>query len=299
MLPTPLQERVTLTVRSSTRHYSVRGTTPGAIFDSIDRNGLFDNKARRAIGLTSGEMSIDWKGLETRPAFYNPTSMTVTLNLVVTLPQHDQLNELSPDIRTNWQRFAEKVAAHEQRHVDISLNGAKTMTTRMEAIVAKPSSCSELESAIRSVWAAQQAETERAQDEFHLEDEAKIQSDRKPLQVQVDIHQTRLTVINYQIRGLDQTLDDLKRKRATTHAGIDSVKAKMAKSGASLPKCSQARLPRWIEALCQQYNALVAANNALVGQHNGAVVRRNDLTDEHNRVVAVSNGLIEALNWTR
>jgi predicted secreted Zn-dependent protease len=54
--------------------------------------------------------------------------MTITLNLVVTLPQHDQLNELSQDIRTNWQRFAARVAAHEQRHVDIYLNGAKTMS---------------------------------------------------------------------------------------------------------------------------------------------------------------------------
>lgn len=173
------------------------------------------------------------------------------------------------------------------------------MKTRMEAILTKSSSCSELESVIRSIWASQQAETERAQDEFHLEDEAKIQTDRKPLQVQIDINQTRLTAINSEIRGLDQTLDDLKRQRHTTHAGIDTVKAEMAKSGASPPKCSQSRLTSWIEALCQQYNALVAADNALVDQHNGAVSRRNNLTDEHNRVVAVTNGLIEALNWTR
>ena len=288
-----------LKIHSSTQYYSVRGTTPGAIFDDIDRNGLFDNKARRAIGLTSGELSIDWKGIETRPAFCSFESMTITLNLVVTLPQHDQLNELSQDIRTNWQRFAARIAAHEQRHVEIYLNGAKTMTTRMEAILTKPSSCSELGSGIRSIWASQQAETERAQDEFHLADEAKIQNDRKPLQVQIDINQTRLTAINSEIRSLDQTLDDLKRQRDTTHAGIDTVKAEMAKSGASPPKCSQPRITSWIQTLCRQYNALVAANITLVDQHNGVVSRRNNLSDEHNKIVAVTNGLIEALNWTR
>jgi len=57
-----------LKTSSSTRYYSVRGTTTGAIFDDIEKNGLFDTKARRAIGLTSGEWSIDWRGIETRPA---------------------------------------------------------------------------------------------------------------------------------------------------------------------------------------------------------------------------------------
>lgn len=297
--PTPQREWVMLKISSSTQYYPVRGTTTGAIFDNIERNGLFDSKARRAIGLTFGTLNIDWKGIETGPAFCSPESMTITLNLVVTLPRHDQLNDLSQDIRTNWQRFAASVAAHEQRHVDIYLNGAKTMKARMEAILTKSSSCSELENVVRSIWASHQAETERAQDAFHLEDEAKIQNDRKPLQVQIDINQTRLTAINSEIRGLDQTLDDFKRQRDTTHAGIDAVKAQMAKSGASLPNCSQSRVTSWIQALCQQYNALVAANSALVDQHNGAVSRRNNLADEHNRVVAVTNSLIEALNWTR
>lgn len=288
-----------LKISSSTQYYSVRGTTTGAIFDDIERNGLFDNQARRAIGLTSGELSIDWKGIETRPAFCSLESMTIALNLVVTLPQHDRLNDLSKDIRTNWQRFAASVTAHEQRHVDIYLNGAKTMKTRMEAILTKSSSCSEFESVIRSIWASQEAETERAQDEFHLEDEAKGQTDRKPLQVQIDVNQTRLTAINSEIRGLDQTLDDLKRQRDTTHAGIAAVTAEMVKSGASPPSCSKSRVASRIQALCQQYNPLVAAYNALVDQHNGAVSRRNNLTDEHNRVGAVTNGLIEALNWTR
>src|SRR5207247_520740 len=133
---TPQREWVVLKTSSSTRYYSVRGTTTGVIFDDIERNGLFDTKARRAIGLTSGEWSIDWRGIETRPGLCSPESMTITLNLVVTLPQHDQLNDLSRDIRTNWQRFAARVAAPEQRHVDIHVNRNRHEDRRTACVVA-------------------------------------------------------------------------------------------------------------------------------------------------------------------
>jgi seryl-tRNA synthetase len=137
------------------------------------------------------------------------------------------------------------------------------------------------------------------QDEFHIEAEAKTQNDRKPLQVQIDANERRLTAINSELQGVDQTLDNLKRQRNTTHARIDAVKAEMAKSGVSLPKCSQSPLTTSIQALCQRYNALAAADNALTDEYNGTASRRNNLADEHNRVVVVTNNLIEALNWTR
>ena len=130
---------------------------------------------------------------------------------LVTLPQHDHLNDLPQDIRTNWQRFAARVAAHEQRHVDIYLEGAKTMKARMEAILRKLSSCSELEKEIHSLSVSQQEKTGRAQDQFHAEDEAKIQNDRKPLEDLIDLNRARLVVIESEIRGLDQTLNEIGR----------------------------------------------------------------------------------------
>jgi predicted secreted Zn-dependent protease len=298
--PTQQRELILLKTSRSTEYYSVRGTATGPIFDDIEKNGLFDAKARRAVGLTSGNWSIDWRGVDTHSILCSPESMTITLTLVITLPRHEQLNELSPDVRTNWQRFAARVAAHEQRHVDIYLNGAKAMKTRMEATLTKSSSCSELESGLRSIWASQQAETEKAQDQFHVDDEAEIQNDRKPLQVEIGINQTRVTTINSELRVLDHTLADLKRQRDETHARIDAVKGEMATSHASPAHCSQSQFTsQEIQTLCRQYRALVAANNALVDQHNGAISSRNGLTDEHNRVVAVTNGLIETLNWIR
>lgn len=289
-----------LRTSSSTKYYSVRGTTTSAIFDDIQTNGLFDNKARRAVGLTSGEWSLDWRGSETRPRLCSAGSMTITLNLVITLPEHRQLDDLSSDLRIKWRRFAARVAAHEQRHVDIYLSGATTMKTRLEAALAKLSSCAEIENAIRTIWIREQAETEQAQDTFHVDDEAEIQNDRKPLRVEIDINQTRLTAISSEVQGLDHTLADLKRQSDALHVRIDAVKAELTTSGASPAHCSQSHLTKQeIQALCQRYGALVAAINALVDLHNGAMSRRGSLRDEHNRVVEVTNGLIEALNWTR
>lgn len=296
--PTPHREGVILETSSSTQYYAIRGMTRDAIFDDIEKNGLFDMNAGRAVGLTAAEWSIDWKAVERHPALCS-LSMTITLNLVVTLPRHDQLSDLSQDVTTKWQRFAARVAGHEQRHVDIYLDGAKRMKTRMEAILTKTSSCSELETMIRSISASQKADTEKAQNEFHAEDEAKIQGDQKSLQVQIDINQTRLTSINSEIRDLDQTLDGFERHRDRARAEIAAVEARMAKSGASQPSCSQSRLTSGIQALCQRYNGRATAYRALVDQHSKTVSRRNNLADEHNHLVAATNSLIEILAWTR
>jgi len=297
--PTPQRERVTLKTSSSTRYYPVRGTTTLAIFDDIDRSGLFDSKAHRAVGLTSADWNMDWQGRETRPGLCGASSVAITLTLVVTLPQHKRLNDLSPDITASWGRFAAGVAAHEQRHVDIYLAGARRVRTLMETTLARPASCAELGSKIRGLWASQQADIERAQDQFHIEDEARRRDDRKPLQAQIDINQARLSALSAEMRTLDQNLAALKRRYDTTQGELNAIQAEMGKSGASPPSCSQSGVTRRIQALCQQYTARVAAYNALVEQHNGIVSRRGHLADEHDRVVATTNTLIEALNWTR
>jgi predicted secreted Zn-dependent protease len=296
-LTAPPQQRVILKTSASTQYYSVRGTATGAIFDDIERNNLFDNKGDRAVGLTSAEWRMDWIGIGTHAAFCSPPPMTITVKLMVTLPQHDHVNDLSEDIRTHWQRFAARVAAHEQRHVDIYLDGANAMKTRMETTLTKWSSCAELETSIRSLWADEQAEIESAQDRFHAEDKAKSENDRKPLQTRIDVNKARLASIETEIRSLDQTLDGLRRQLDAARAKIDAVKVEIAKSDGA--NCSQARPTSQVQTLCQEHNGLVAAHNTLTEQHNRVAYRRNNLVEEHHQVLAATNGLIEALNWTR
>jgi len=47
-------------------------------------------------------------------------------------------------------------------------------------------SCADLEKAIDAAWRAQQADIERAQAEFHAEDETRARSEREALQARLD-----------------------------------------------------------------------------------------------------------------
>lgn len=297
--PAPQRDRVVLKTASVTRYYAIQGLTTRAIFTEIEKNGLIDSKAHRAVGLTSADWNMDWKGLERQRGICDPRMMTITLDLVVTLPQHKRSNDLPPDLAANWRRFAAGVATHEQRHVDIYLSGAKRVKSRMEAILARTASCAEHEKAIRGLWTGQQAEIEKAQEQFHAEEEAKSQDDRKPLQAQIDLNQNRLAALSAELKTVDQTLDTLRRKSEATQSEVKTIQAEMSKAGTSPPSCAQTGLTRRIQGLCQQHIALVATYNSLVEQHNSAVTRRNSVVDEHNRVVTTTNTLVEALNWTR
>jgi predicted secreted Zn-dependent protease len=66
------------------------------------------------------------------------------LHLVVMLPRHETPDDLPADLRGRWERFVARVAAHEQRHVDIYLKGAKAMKARLEA-TRTAVSCADLE----------------------------------------------------------------------------------------------------------------------------------------------------------
>jgi predicted secreted Zn-dependent protease len=55
---------------------------------------------------------------------------------------------LPADLRGRWERFVARVAAHEQRHVDIYLEGAKAVKARLEATRTAVSCAEDLEKAI-------------------------------------------------------------------------------------------------------------------------------------------------------
>src|SRR5256712_7819171 len=81
--------------------------------------------------------------------------------LVVMLPRHETPDGLPADLRDRWERFVARGAAHEQRHVDIYLEGAKAMKARLEA-TRTAVSCADLEKAIDAEWRALPAGDERA-----------------------------------------------------------------------------------------------------------------------------------------
>ncbi|HYS15454.1 MAG TPA: DUF922 domain-containing protein [Candidatus Binatia bacterium] len=295
-LPSAAAARVELRIRNSTEYYSVRGETASAIFEYFEKNSPTDDKGHRAGGLTSSSWNLAFNGTD-GPAGCSPYSITIALNLVITLPRHDHPASLSEDIRTRWQRLVARVAAHEQRHVDIYLDGVKTMKTRMEAL-RRPRSCSELQKEIADIWTSQKAETDRAQDRFDDEDAARTEVDRKPLRARIDINRARLATVESELRDHEQIVDDLEQQLETTHTRIGTVTVEMGKSDTAPSNCPRARPGDRAWTLCQQYSDLVAAYHALVGPYNGAVARRKALVSEYDQIIAVITGLLEAYNWS-
>jgi chromosome segregation ATPase len=180
-------------------------------------------------------------------------SLSVMLHLVVMLPRHEAPDDLPADLRDRWERFVARVAAHEQRHVDIYLEGAKAMKARLEATTAV--SCADLEKAIDAEWLAQQADIERAQAEFHDVDETTARSEREALQARLDGIRARLEPVDAEIRRLDTELADLRRQVGAGRA--DLVAQHNAVNG-------QRR------TLAEEYNRLVADANGLIDALNWA-----------------------------
>jgi predicted secreted Zn-dependent protease len=253
--PAPPRQPVVVETHVSTRYYPVHGMTTAAIFTAIDANGLVEARSgRRAVGMTSVEWKLTSGDVAARAVPCVFPSLTVTAHLVVTLPRHETPDDLPADLRDRWQRFVARVAAHEQRHVDIYLEGAKAMKARLEA-TRTAVSCADLEKEIDAAWRAQQADIERAQDEFHAVDEATARSEREALQAQIDGTRARLEPVDAEIRRVDTELADLRRQ-------VDAERADLVAQHTAL--IEQRR------ALAEDYNRLVADANGLIDALNWA-----------------------------
>ena len=251
--PAPPQQPAVVETSVSTRYYPVRGTTTSAIFAAIDANGLVETSGQRAMGLTSTEWKLNSGDVDVRAVPCVFPSLTVTLHLRghAAAPRDPGRPAGRPPGPLGALRRG--VTAHEQRHVDINLEGAKAMKARLEA-TRTTVSCADLEKAIDAAWRAQQADIERAQVEFHTEDETRSRSEREALQARLDGTRAQLEPVDAQIRRIDADLADLRRQ-------VDAGRAD-----------------------------LVAQHNALSGQHAGALAEeRNRLMADADGLVDALN----------
>ena len=250
--PAPPRQPAVVETSVSTRDYPVRGTTTAVLFAAIDANGLVETSGQHAVGVTSAEWKLTSGDVDVRAVPCVFPSLTVTLHLVVMLPRHEAPEVLPGDLQGHWERFVGRVAAHEQRHVDIYLEGAKAMKTRLEA-TRTAVSCADLEKAIDAAWRAQQADIDRAQAEFHTVDETTARSERETLQARLDGTRARLEPVEAEIRRLDAELADLRRQ-------VDAGRAD----------------------LVVQHNVLAGRRRALAEEYNGLVADANGLIDALN-----------------
>ena len=98
-------------------------------------------------------------------------AISINADIVVTLPLLTTLAQVSPDIRRLWERFAESVRIHEERHVTI-LQDALTEMRRQLLMIPEQPTCDALDHEIDKVWLLHTSQMEQRQRAFHAADAA-------------------------------------------------------------------------------------------------------------------------------
>ena len=285
-----------------TTYYSVDGKTTESIFSHIENNGPTDGEGKRGSGLTSVVWGYEWQGgpeTATCPACNSECSirnMTVKAEMVVTLPKHVDELSLPPDIRANWEAYAESVAVHEQTHVDIYENGAGAIRARMLAIGAM-SDCDELELQIKRIWDEEQANINQQQALFHQQEADRLAQQRTPIAAQIDANRATIDSLRNQISMLDAEIAGLRRDIDELILEINAIdqEIKAINDSNEPPADKQAKLV----ILVQQRNALQTRHNEAVDEHNGVLAQREPLANQRNALIDETNELVDVFNWTR
>jgi len=203
---------VVLKVERSTKYYDVRGANSSEIFDYLAAHNETDARGRRMAGSTASSARLEWSALPGTASCYLQR-LTILLNLVVTLPRHEYADGLQDEARANWDRLVKRIAEHEQRHVDIELEFARKLQTQIRALPTA-ASCSELRMALDAASTTIRAEAGRAHRQFHIEDVARREAERRPIRALIEADGAKLAIVDSEIWGLERILADIARRRA-------------------------------------------------------------------------------------
>lgn len=297
-LATPAADRIRVEVTRGTGTYQVFGATPDEIFTYMEAYGPVDERGGRASGVTHYKSRLDWRtNGDSRSCTI--ATMTIYVELDVLLPALDGLARLTRDLQRSWNEFAQGVAAHEQRHVDIYLEGANTLKSRMQAL--QPvAGCSVLEAQVNEVWGTEQKQTDAAQELFHEDERRRVESLRAPLRSQIDANRARDSALTSEVVSLDAGLATLDGQVGSLRTLLDSLKAQMAAvesryQGQAVPDGVYQQYESWRI----QYNGLIPGYNALIDSYNREVARRAGLAAEIETLRLRTNDLVDEYNWTR
>jgi predicted secreted Zn-dependent protease len=297
--PTALpEERIRVEVTTGRQTYPVFGDTAEEIFAYIEANGPVDDKGQRKSGVTHYKARLEWTSRRDQRACMIG-SMTIHVDLQVTLPALDPSSRLPAALRPKWNDFAEDVRVHEQRHVDIYLDGAGEIKERMLAI--QPATgCSQLEVAVNSTWDGQQAIIDDAQERFDEDESIRIEGTRAPLKSRIDANRARLDGLLAQLNGLQSSLNTLSSQISPLKALLDDLKARMKAIEDSAPGASvPSEQFKDYESIVTQYNNLLPSFNALIGQYNSQAEQYDNLAKEAEALRNQTNQLVEQYNWAR
>ena len=273
---------VALTVGESTTYYNVAGADAQAVFASIAAAGLQDADGSVAVGLTSREFGYRWTadGQET----CHIESLTITLNIVVTLPRLDDIDLARPALASRWPQFAEAVAAHEAHHVRIAKDEAESVRAAMADIGENKSGCHALSDQIAGAWSLGVEREKQAQLKFHAEEHARLDPARAEMTTRLESYRTQIDALKSQIDAMDVRLSGLRAKVDGFKAVTDDIRDR--NPSLSLPEPELLR-----------YNTAVGSYNATLDSYNALVAQEKTLVEAHNKAVEESNAVAENLTW--
>ncbi len=285
-------------INRSTSYYPVFGKSAEEIFAYMEAYGPVDDKGARASGVTHYKSRLDWRTSGDSSAC-TIGSMTIYVDLEIVLPVLDGLAQLPADLQANWRRFADGVAAHEQRHIDIYTAGANAVRSRMLAL--EPSAgCSALATNVNNVWTLEQKNTDDAQEKFHRDERARIDALRNPIKVQIDASNGRLAALTAQIANLDSNLTTLSSQMTPLKALLDSLQEQMRAIESRYPgQPVSGEIFQQYENIRTQYNNLIPSYNALIDLYNSQVAQRGQLAAQAETLRGQTNALVDQYNWSR
>jgi predicted secreted Zn-dependent protease len=289
---------VELATTLATTYYLVSGTTTEEIFASIEENGPADNVGQQGSGLTSVDWEYKWTGDVGPSGACSIRNLTITADITVELPQHSDEASLSEAIRSNFQTYAAGVAEHEQRHVDIYLEGAEDIKAAMEAISSEVN-CDLLEARIDRIWNDEQTRINGLQETFHNEENARLAASRGPLEQQIDVNRDRLEDLQDEISVIDLDIGRLKSEIAVFDNEVASIDAQIKQINDQFPDDLPPTIRDRLAQLIEQSNDLIFTYNQKVEEHNAAITARNALSDQYDNLLFETNQLVDQYNWTR
>jgi predicted secreted Zn-dependent protease len=83
----------------------------------------------KGSGLTAATWGYRWQPQNSSDGCII-ASMTISLEIAITLPRHQQETALNPTLFPKWDQFEASVAKHEQTHVDIDQVARAASATR-------------------------------------------------------------------------------------------------------------------------------------------------------------------------
>ena len=286
---------ITMEVTTKSEYYTVAGSTTEEIFDSLERNGprLYGTPA---LGLISVQTRLGDKKLSQVAGGCEIESMIMSFTLTITLPQHVQPASLNATLRSRWEAFARAVTTHEENHAAIYSEGAAQIRQAIVAIPALPS-CPALQAEIDRIWVEQVNILETNQEQFHVDDDARIEALRAPTKARLDAADARLATLDSQIRGLEAQVAASEREVASIEARLPGLQTQIRNLENAYPNGAPSNVVAQYNSLIDQYNGLVARHTSLISSGNAMIAQRNALADEYNRLLATRNQLVDEYNW--